>query len=157
MSTKNINKSLVGVKQDYTLDKTIQSRLISVDLAYDGYQSDYSVLNPLADESTFEKWNLEASRNRFLVWAISSIGEYVREPTKGGIFDKLIGKIMSEDNIKTYETEIQDKFNKDFENDLYMTSIHITKNISKKELIVEVIIQDLITRERIKERAEVSL
>lgn len=152
MSSKNINKSLVGELQNFSLSDNIKKITSCVDLDYNGFSSYLTFSSSI--NNTFEKKDLEASRNTALMWFSSSENDYVREPGKGGNLNKLLGKIIEEDNLEYYEQLITEKFNNDFDKDLSIIYFKINKDAFRRSLSINAIIKDMPTKQTFEVTAE---
>jgi len=126
--------------QSKTFAETAIALVDGKDLSYKGFslsnQAEPFVLNGTA-----------AIRNKVMLWLVSSRGDYVREPDKGGPLGALIGKTFTEDNQKFIERSLTMAFSDFFQGDLSLIKVTAEPDIGNRRWKIKLIVNDPIRRE----------
>lgn len=131
-----LNKSIIGELQSKTLKEKIDNSLSGVDLNYLGVsRSSYN---------SIVKKGYNAHINRALFWLSSKRDDYIREPLKGGVLYDLLGVISNDTNLKEWEEIISNRFNSEFSKDLELLNLSLSMDVSRKTLILNMMIRDVV-------------
>lgn len=134
-----LNKALVGELQEMVFSDQIKEIKGSLDLNYRGYNRE----NP---KDFLVKTNYLATVNRVLFWLTSKPNDYIRQSYKGGLLYSMLGSKAADIDIQKWETEIRNKFNQDFSQDLTLTLLKLDMDNFRKVLTIQMIVQDNITK-----------
>jgi hypothetical protein len=89
----------------------------------------------------------DAIRNKVMLWLVSSNGDYVREPEKGGPLVNLIGRALNEQNAIAIKQMMTSFFEDTFNIDLNLVGLTVTPNAEKRRWELVFSISDPIRRE----------
>lgn len=122
----------------------------STTLGQDSYDFIKGVdINFLGDSNNFILSDVEALKNKVLFWLMSMEGDYVREPDKGGLLYSLLGKTLTEENLKDIKSLISSGFQDIFGKELRLLTLDITpdrsKNNGKSGIVINMTIKDLLS------------
>lgn len=134
-----LNKALVGELQETVFSDQIKEVKGSLDLNYRGFNRG----NP---KDFLVKTNYLATVNRVLFWLTSKPNDYIRQSYKGGLLYSMLGSKAADIDVQKWETEIRNKFNQDFSQDLTLTLLKLDVDNFRKVLTIQMIVQDNITK-----------
>jgi len=88
--------------QNQTFAEAARLVIDGSDFAYRGFSlEDAAVQNTL-----FVLNGTEAVKNKVMLWLVSSYGDYVREPEKGGPLENLLGRTLTEENADSIRSSM---------------------------------------------------
>lgn len=89
----------------------------------------------------------EAVKNKVMLWLVSSYGDYVREPEKGGPLENLLGKTLSDTNKEMIERSLSIAFTDFFQGDLTLAGATVTPDVTNKRWKIRLLVNDPVRRE----------
>lgn len=128
--------------QNQTFADSAKALIDGRDLSYRGFS--------LKDDlpiTAFSLQGTEAVKNKVMLWLISTYGDYVREPDKGGPLENLIGRTFTEENKKIVERSLSVAFTDFFQEDLELIAAVVTMDVDSKRWVIKIIVRDPIRRE----------
>ena len=146
-----LNRSFIVTEhQETTLADSSEALKRATDLNYLGYDR----LNPQKD---FVLSGFQANVNRVLLWLASKPNDYIRQSYKGGVLYALLAQKAADPDLRSWESEIKDRFNTDFSQDLSLVTLDLNIDKKTKTLSLHMIVQDNITNAMIPVVTGVSL
>jgi len=134
---------LLSEVQNQSFAYSAQALINGKDLSYKGFDLEVSA----QDGSAFSLEGTEAIKNKVMLWMVSSYGDYVREPYKGGPLHNLIGRTMTDENAIEIIASISSAFQSFFANDLVLINVDATPDKVNRRWKIRVLVRDPIRRE----------
>jgi len=134
---------LISEVQSRNFSQHIEFLINGRDLSYKGF----SLMDAHNAISDFSLTGLDASKNRVMLWLISSPGDFVREPWKGGPLEALLGTPLTQERASIIQKSIQLAFSEFFEGDLSLAYVTVTPDTNLRRWIVTLAIDDSIRKE----------
>lgn len=102
--------------------------------------TDFSVFGNVDANGTLLPLNTQdAIENAFRMWAVSSKGEIIRNPRRGGFLLPWITKPLSEENADEIRSAILDGLDQDFTPFIEITRVDVVPNYIERQWDIEVI------------------
>ncbi len=97
--------------------------------------------------ASFSLSGTAAVKNKVMLWLVSSYGDYVREPDKGGPLENLLGKTLTTANKERIERSLTVAFTDFFLGDLELAGIDVSIDATNKMWKIRLIVSDPVRRE----------
>lgn len=88
--------------------------------------------NENSDGSAKEYLDNEAVKIAFTLWLTSKRGDFLRQPTLGGVFDTLLFKQMSEEKIQMMNFSIRNAITNNFSPSIKLLDLQVTPNYEQR-------------------------
>jgi hypothetical protein len=134
---------IISELQSQAFAETSTAYVNGVDFNFQGHELD----EDSTQESDFVLNGVEAVRNRVLFWLTSAQGDYVREPSKGGLLYQLLGTTLTDSNLAAIEQEIEIFFSTNFSGELTLLKAYIVADVEQHQWVIKLYVQDPILRE----------
>lgn len=129
--------------QNQTFANTAKLVINGSDFAYRGFSLEENAIQ----RTTFTLDGTEAIKNKVMLWLVSSYGDYVREPEKGGPLENLLGRTLTEENASFIRSSMGILFATFFQGDLNLMEAIVEPDKQNRRWKITLLVQDPVRRE----------